>query len=95
VLARLSRRDITPARQQGSIQGRPCLAGLRRGWAHVLEVLPASEEQLRLGLQFSVCYLAVMFLQIVPSASSALQGRPVWAVRPAGRRRCVVLLPAF
>ena len=83
LLARLSQRTITAAKPHPARQHPAGVAWLRRGWRWLLRVAPASEQQLRLALQFTACFLAVMFLQIAAESYTALAGRPVWAVRSA------------
>ena len=95
LLQRLSRRNIAVAEPQAQ------LSRWRWGWLararRLLAVLPASEQQLRLGLQFTVCFLAVMFLQIVDASYEALRGRPIWAVSARHPSQlmllCIVRLP--
>ena len=85
LLQRLSRRNIVVPEPQPQPSRWAWLARARR----LLAALPASEQQLRLGLQFTVCFLAVMFLQIADASYNALRGRPIWAVscRPPGSPR--------
>lgn len=60
------------------------LPWLARGRAWLVAALPATEQQLRIALQFLLCFLAVMFLQIVDASYTALRTRVTWAVSTAG-----------
>lgn len=85
LLARLSQRSVATLAQQRPAPQRPPgrLAALR---VRAVAAAPASEEQLRLGLQFLVCFWAVMFLQIGDASYNALKGRWAWG-RVASVRR--------
>lgn len=78
LLARLSQRSIaraTPAQPRAARHPPGRLAA----WsARMAAVVPASKAQLRLGLQFLVCFWAVMFLQIGDASYNALKGRRAW-----------------
>lgn len=79
---RLSSRDVAVTKPQAEHTRWGC-SWLAHARAWLLDALPASEQQLRLGLQFSACFLAVMFLQIIDDSHTALTGQPVWAVSDA------------
>lgn len=83
LLARLSQRSVFAA---GAAAGRPeprRPPWLARSRTWLVAALPATEQQLRIALQFLLCFLAVMFLQIVDASYAALQTRVTWAVSTA------------
>lgn len=94
LLSRLSQRTVfhpgaaAPERRQG---------WLARSRARLVAALPASEQQLRIALQFLLCFLGVMFLQIVDGSYTALKGRVSWAVSGVRMPACLhaTRLPAL
>ena len=75
--ARLSQRTVF---QPDAAAHPPEQRWLARGRAWLVAVLLASEQQLRIALQFLLCFLAVMFLEIADASYTALKGRVTWAV---------------
>ncbi|KAL4458781.1 hypothetical protein ABPG75_013646 [Micractinium tetrahymenae] len=53
---------------------------VHRGLAAVEAVTGFTRDQLALGMQMAVAFVAVMFLVVVPAVSAALAHRSVWAV---------------
>ncbi len=92
LLARLSQRSVFTAGTAGTSGAagaagtppeRQRLPWLARSRAWLVSALPATEQQLRIALQFLLCFLAVMFLQIVDASYTALRTRVTWAVSTA------------
>ena len=96
LLARMSHRNIAVHTGQAQAQQPVSLGWLGHGWqrmheawAFLLALVHVREQQLRLGLQFVVCFWAVMALQMSTASYDALLGRPIWSVSfsaAAGRR---------